>query len=409
MKQPVILHVRLDGLHAAIAARRAPILQSEPFVVASRAAGSRVLDVSSEAQALSLSPGKPVWEARAAFPGLIVVPPDLSAYEAARLRVMDLMLAFTPQLKPLGNREAFLDVTASLRLFGGREALVQRLRSTLAEALGIAPTLGIGENPLVAKIATHLAEPGGVNEITGEGQAVGGTPLPRASLAESLAALPVSLLWLVERGHRERLVQMGVRTFGQLRLIPSLILKREFGEAGLVMFEAARGRDDTVIPVYELGDVALAVRHRVQLPRPTREAAALRLAAIALAEQVAHSLRARGQSAQRLRLCIILRDRGQVQRTGTLRAAIDTEREIARHIEEMLGRVELGARQCIALEVAALGLTDAPAAQQLSLFDERPLREAALGAAKDEVLGRIGAPALIPASLEGSAVVRRSA
>lgn len=305
-------------------------------------------------------------------------------------RALDLMATFTPQVLPVERDEAFLDVTACLRLFGGREALLDGLRAGLRAETGAAPTLGIGANMLLAKIATLLGAAGETRELAGE------------SPADVVASLPVSLLWRVEPDARRRLVHMGVATFGQLRLIPSALLVRQFGEAGRVMFDAARGIDDRVVPVYELGDAALSVRCLLELPRPTRDAGALRVAALDLAGRLARGLRAQGRSARRLALGATFNDRRRRSRARALPCATDSEAEIAAHVRAMVAGLAGGARPCSALELAALDLMDARAPRQLSLFEPRPLREQALGAATDVLAARVTGVPVTPALLEGT-------
>lgn len=302
---------------------------------------------------------------------------------------LDLMSDFTPQVLPVGGEEAFLDVTACLRLFGGREALIGKLRDGLCAGDGAAPTLGIGENMLVAKIATLLAAPGETREMAGD------------PLEEVLAPLPVALLWRVSADARRRLVHMGVVTFGQLRRIPSALLVRQFGEAGRVMFDAARGVDERVVPVYELGDPALAVRCLLELPRPTRDAGVLRGAALDLAGRLARGLRARGCSTRRLALDATFNDDRRRSRARALSCATDSEVELAAHARAMMGSLAGGGRPCIALELAALDLTEARAARQLSLFERQPLREQALGKATDALRARVPGVPVTPALLEG--------
>lgn len=309
---------------------------------------------------------------------------------AAFGRALDLMSTFTPQVLPVEREEAFLDVTACLRLFGGREALIGKLRDGLRTEVGITPTFGIGENMLVARIATLVAAPGEMREVAGD------------PLEEVLAPLPVALLWRVGADARRRLVHMGVATFGQLRRIPSALLVRQFGEAGRVMFDAARGVDERVVPVYELGDPALALRCLLELPRPTRDAGVLRGAALDLAGRLARGLRARGCSTRRLALDATFNDDRRRSRARALSCATDYELEIAAHARAMMDSLVGGRRPCIALELAALALTDARAPRQLSLFERQPLREQALGKATDVLRVRVPGVPVTPGLLEGT-------
>ena len=397
MTERTVLHVRLVGLHAAVAVAGRPELAKERFVVAQTTPGARVMDVSPLAQAAGVRPGAALWEARAALGDLPVVPPDVQGLGLKRADAMDVMLRYTPQLQPRGHDEVFMDVTGSLRMCGGLPSLLDRLQADMAEEIGILPAIGVGPNALLARIAGRLGAPTGVSH------------LPCPATREGLAGLPVDLLWVVAAKHRERLVQMGVSTFGQLSCLASFVLAQEFGPAGKVMFEACRGRDNTVIPVYELGDPRLAVHQRIDLAHPTRELAALRPCGLGLAQRVAQTLRQRGQSTRRLELALTLRDRKSLHRARRLTAPADLDVELGRCVEGMLQSLQLGAGQCVSMELWATDLRQGPGAHQPSLFDEDPRGEMELAAARDRIPTQTGGIEVVPGTLVNSRSARTAA
>jgi DNA polymerase IV len=376
MSARTILHLRLDHLPSAVAVEADPGLAVRPHVVALGQPGARVLDASPQAQAQGVQRGMAVWEAQAMAPRLEVVPPDPAATHVAHERALQAVLRFTPQVLPLSLSELVLDVTGSLRLFGGQEALCASLQEELLDACGAWATAGLGPNPLMARMATELAVAGSVCDMT------------TARLPEALAQFPLSMLLNVDARARARLGAMGVQTLGQLRLIPSLLLRKEFGQLGELIYQAARGQDSTVVPVYESGDPALVVRHRTELPRPTREGSALHAVGLGLADAVATSLRLRGQGARELRLALVLWDRATLERRHALPAACNVETALRGPVEDMLEAVALGARLCVAMELTAMDLQEGLAAHQLSLFDGGALRQARLGETRDRLAAR---------------------
>jgi DNA polymerase-4 len=381
MAPRTILHLRVDSLLAALQAREQPLLVGQPFVVASSAPSAQVLDVSPGAQRLGIAPGMALWRARALRPEIVVVPPDHARHEEAFGRVLDVCLRFTPQVRAWGRSEVFLDISGSLRLFGGRDRLAEQLRGDLEaemeEDLGVAPTVtaGLGPNPLLARIATQVTARGTTGELFPEN--------PRA-----LAPLPVALLWIVDMSVRQRLVQMGVGTFGQLQMIPSVLLRREFGEAGPLLFDAARGRDETPIPVCEEADAAFTVRHVLELPGPTHDPEGLRLAGLALAQRVGASLRVRRQAATTLQLTVTLRNRRRITRRRNIAPPTDEERRLVKLTTEMLRGVHTRAQPAVEVALAAGGLVAQTGARQLSLFDDEHRKGTALVGAKDRLAAR---------------------
>lgn len=49
--------------------------------------------------------------------------------------------------------EAFLDITASKRLFGDKFMIARTIQRTVWQELRLVVTIGIGDNPLLAKLA----------------------------------------------------------------------------------------------------------------------------------------------------------------------------------------------------------------------------------------------------------------
>src|SRR5258708_38981824 len=75
------------------------------------------------------------------------------------------VFAALPSVAPLGEAlsvdEAFLDVTASARLFGTASEIAVLLRRRIAEELALPASAGIADVKLVAKIPSDLAQPNG--------------------------------------------------------------------------------------------------------------------------------------------------------------------------------------------------------------------------------------------------------
>jgi protein ImuB len=141
-------------------------------------------------------------------------------------------LHFTPEvaLRPPG---LLLDVTASLRLFGGVHAIIDALRSGLAE-LGLSPCICAA--PTVTA-AWWLAQVDDGVVVTGE------------SSLDSLDALPVSLVDALA-SHADTLVAIGCHTIGQLRRLPRQGLAKRFGRETLTELDRAFGAEPELMSWY---------------------------------------------------------------------------------------------------------------------------------------------------------------
>ena len=129
-------------------------------------------------------------------------------------------LQFTPRVT-VAEEAVLLEVAASLRLFGGRAALRERLWGG-AQELG-AVALAWAPNALAALALARAEVEDGVSP-----------PLARA-----LDALPMATLSAV-RPHQPTLARIGCRTLGDLRRLPRAGLARRFDAALLAALETGQ-------------------------------------------------------------------------------------------------------------------------------------------------------------------------
>ncbi len=155
-------------------------------------------------------------------------------------------LQFTPRVA-IAEEAVLLEVAASLRLFGGRAALRERLWGG-AQELG-AVALAWAPNALAALALARAEVEDGVSP-----------PLARA-----LDALPMATLSAV-RPHLPTLARIGCRTLGDLRRLPRAGLARRFDAALLAALDQAYGRAPEThvwVTLPAVFDARLELPHRV--------------------------------------------------------------------------------------------------------------------------------------------------
>ena len=200
----------------------------------------QIVSANPAALALGVRPGMKRATALALAPQILLAQADASRDAQALAAVAFVALAFTPAvcLQPRDDEAStdtvLLEVHASLRYFGGRERLLQRLQAAVAP-LGHRVHLASAPTPLGAALVArahrqcHCAD--------------------RAALQEALSAAPV---WLLGPGreHWEAIEGMGLRTLGDLRTLPRSGVARRFGQTLLAELDAAFGdRPDPREPI----------------------------------------------------------------------------------------------------------------------------------------------------------------
>jgi DNA polymerase-4 len=368
-----ILHVDMDAFYASVEQRDRPELRGRPVIVGGHPRRGVVLAASYEVRPFGVRSAIPMARALVLAPSAVVVPPRFSAYAEASEQVFSILERYTPLIEPLSLDEAFLDVTASIGLFGPPAEISLRLRREIATEVGLPASAGIATCKFVAKIASDLAKPDGQREV------------PHADTRAFLAELPVSRLWGVGPKLEARLHALGLRRVGDLADRDPLWLDARLGDLGTHLAALARGEDDRPV-VSDRGSKSIGAEDTfeediadIALLRPRLHSQALR---------VGRRLRKAGLRTRVVQLKLKLEDFTLQTRRCTLERPTDDGQEIYRHALQLLERAPL-ARPVRLTGVSAQELQE-PADGQLALFGEAPRRSDALNRALDAIAHRFG-------------------
>src|SRR5688500_17937543 len=117
----------MDAFYASVEQRDNPALRGRPVIVGGHPKRGRVLAASYEVRPVGVRSAMPMAQAVKRAPRAIVVPPRFEAYAQVSESAFAIFERYTPLVEPLSLDEAFLDVTASLTLFGPPAALARRI------------------------------------------------------------------------------------------------------------------------------------------------------------------------------------------------------------------------------------------------------------------------------------------
>jgi nucleotidyltransferase/DNA polymerase involved in DNA repair len=229
---------------------RSPGLDSTSVALLAAEQGVRrsVWQVSERAFQAGVRPGQLISQAISLCPSLTLLEPDPAHYDAAEAAMLEALSELTPVVEPVERGRVFLGMDGLGRLYGSPP---RQARRALEALFGVFPP------PLVAATRAGWA-PGKLGAWVAAAGAGPGDPVvvTDAELAGFLAGCPVGALPVGE-AMLDRLERLGVRTLGELALLPEPALVGQFGEEGGRAWAWAKGeRIDPVRP-----------RHR---PRPIR-------------------------------------------------------------------------------------------------------------------------------------------
>lgn len=394
-----VLLCDLDAFFAAVEVLDNPALAGKPVIVGGLGPRGVVSTCSYEARRFGVRSAMPMSEARRRCPQAVFLAPRPERYQEVARAVVAIYERYVPVIERVSIDEAYLDATGQ----DGR-ALAAAIRADVRRETGLAVSIGVGPNKLLAKLACELAKPDGLGEI-------------RAEEAEAvLAPLAVDRIPGVGPRTAERLRELGIRTIGDLQRRPLAWLADRFGRRGEELYRLCRGIDDR--PVGEGGPVrSLSEETTFDVDRP---AGPLEPVLLELCERVGARLRAAGLRARTIGIKVRFPSFVTITRSHTQPQAVDDDLSIFRaaralyrtHVLERppdAVRPRRGPLRIRLLGVQVSGLVEAGTPEQLGLWSA-PARADRLSRAIDAVRARFGERALVRATrLLGDAQGRRPA
>ena len=253
----------------------------------------RLVAVDRRAEALGLTRGLALADARARRPRLTVAEADDAADAALLERLAGLCELFTPLVALDGPDGLMLDITGCAHLFGGEVGLLDEARRRLGR-LGLASRAAIAETPDGARVFARFGA-GGI--------------VPAGAAATAAWALPVAALEL-PAATAVALVRAGLTTLGALAERPTTVLAARFGVPLTTRLGRILGREDVRITPLRLPPDCLAEQH---FPEPLTRAEAIEGVVEHLARTVADLLEQRGSGGRRFDVTLFRAD-GAVRR-----------------------------------------------------------------------------------------------
>lgn len=365
----------MNAFFVSVEQQANPELRDKPIAVVGSGGRTVVTTASYEARALGVKTGMAVWEARRCCPQITLVVGDNRKYTYTSCCIIEMMKDYTPLVEVFSIDEAFLDLTASLAIFGTPERIAYLLKARIRHSFGLTCSIGIAPNKLLAKLASEMRKPDGLTVIAPE------------DVSRIMERLPVGELCGIGRKTGRQLALMSIRTCGELGRCAAERLTRKFGVLGPRLKEMGQGVDHSPVVPQEEADEVKSVGHSMTLQRDISSLEDISRYLLQLSEMVGRRARRYRVSGTTVTLTVRFADfYSGVSRQETLPGAISRSEELYRAAMNLLDTVVL------TQPVRLLGIRLSNlcyGADQLPLFpDER--RKTALVAAMDCLNDRFG-------------------
>lgn len=381
-----ILHCDCNGYFASVECIARPELWDVPMAVCGDPKNRHgvILAKNELAKGYGIVTAETVWQALRKCPKLTLVRPHHEKYREYSRRINAIYQQYTDQVEAFSVDESWLDVTASLHLFGTGKEIADELRRRIRTEIGLTISVGVSFSKTFAKLGSDYKKPDATTEIT------------RENFRDILWPLPARSMLYVGRAAEETLLKGGIRTIGDIAQAGKDRLRSLLGRTGETIWEYACGLDEE--PVKRIGEeeAAKSIGCGITFSRDLVGMRDIRAGLTMLSDTIGTRLRRQGLFCSTVQVQIKNPQLQVICRQKRLEAGTNSTREI---LEAALSIVQASWRMNAPirmLTVTAAGLsTDGTA--QLSLFDmgaEKRCQNEKLDSAVDAIRAKFGESAI---------------
>ena len=270
-----ILHVDLDAFYPSVEVREHPELEGRPVIVGADPKEGRgrgvISSASYEARSFGVRSAMPISRAWKLCPEGVYLRPDHELYRRASNNVMRILRSHTERFEQGGIDEAYLDLSSREDDLDQAANLARTIMQEVLDSEDLSCSVGVAPNKMLAKIGSDFRKPFGLTVISEEGA------------KEFLSPLGVRKIPGVGPRTEEMLLDLGIRTIGQLAAADPDRLARQLGSLGKRLYERAQGIDPSEVVVnYETKSIG----REVTFERDIKDAAPILQLMDGLAEEI---------------------------------------------------------------------------------------------------------------------------
>lgn len=388
----LVFHVDVNSAYLSWeAARRVANGESDLRLIPAVIGGDRekrtgvVLAKSIPAKKLGIKTGEPIGMALRKCPDLLMAKPDFQLYETNSKKFMDICREYAPVVEKASIDECYLDMSGTHRFYPDPIALAHIIKDRIRNEFGFTVNIGIGENKLLAKMASDFEKPDKVHTLF------------LREIPHKMWPLPVGELFTVGNSTADKLKQAKIMTIGDLAHADLARVQKVVGiKMGKHIHDYANGIDPS--PVLIEPEEAKGYSISTTLEEDVKKAAQAYPVLLALADSV--TARIRSDDAKAYCIAVTIRDNSFKTRSHqrSLENPTDISKEVYETSKELFDELWDGATPLRLLGIAMTNITREDTAQ-FSLFpDEKKEKARKIDKAKDALNAKFGTATIVRGS-----------
>ena len=378
---PSVMHIDLNSCFASVEQQANPLYRGHPLVVAAYTTDRGcILAASREAKLLGIKTGMRVIEGKHLCPRLIVLPSDPQKYRFVNRKLFTFLSEYSADVEVKSIDEMVIKMpNDQCQMLNIAKEIKERIKTEIGEWLTV--SIGIAPNRYLAKIASNLHKPDGLDMITAQ------------NIEHILCSLQLEELTGIKEGYGGRLRQRGIYSPLDLYRASDGILRAAFrSKIGYDWGNMLHGYES---PLFDRSEVK-TIGHSYALPKAylTHD---VRLHQILsqLVEKMGRRLRDGQQTAGGIRIWVLFTDQTYWNHGEKLKQSLFASLDLYRASIRILAKAPKKSVKLLA--VTCYFLSD-ETQEQLELFDS-PDRKRALTKALDAIANRWGEFTIVPARM----------
>ncbi len=308
--ESTFVHLDINSCFATLEQQANPLFRNKPLVVTAYSGRKGcVLASSKEAKKLGIKTGMRLEVAQKIYPNLISIVSDPNKYRFIHLQIKSLLLEYTPSVNPKSIDEFVLDFsTFNSKEISNLKQTCQTIKNRIKSEIGdyVTVSVGLGPSAFLAKTASNLKKPDGLEEINFQ------------NFLDVYSKLELTDLTGINTKTATRLNIVGIYTVLDLYYADITLLKKAFHSIlASYWYQKIRGYDAGVWT-----DSVKSIGHTYTLPKASATVGETKLVLAKLAEKVSVRLRHQGFVAHGLSLGVRFQNQTSCHKSLTVQESL---------------------------------------------------------------------------------------
>ena len=251
-----------------------------------------VLAKSNACKKLGIYTSMTLYEAKKKCSVLKIYPPNYKLYSEMSNKLFDLLSKYTPDIEIASIDECYLDYGKVKSLYGDEYEFATKLQKEIYETLKFTVNIGIANNKLCAKMASDFSKPNKIHTLYAN------------EVESKMYPLPINDLFMIGKKTSEKLMNLGIKTIGDLANFPYDKLYPHFKNQAKFLINQARGIDDSIVDNETF--IPKGISNEITLEKDITTKEELYPYLMSICEAI--SVRLRRQKKYATVICVILKD-----------------------------------------------------------------------------------------------------